>query len=478
MAGLGLLVSQAGATCLVRHANLDLQQAMTAIMAQGYMAVPSPGVVAQLPRWGPGFMGGLFLTLTSGSLIALATLAALRTAQHFFPSPAKPWALPIVMAAGLAVFLNTEGLNPGATLYALAVMAAVALPGLFIKSAAKRQKNALLRTVLIIGPLLLLTGIWLTRMDRNLFVDTRDRLLFSNPAGIGIANFYYDYNLFAVQAIAPLSHRTLIGIDLNGMGKTPSRQALADALRAADILDVGSSPGAAIVFKPEGSTLRWQDSGGRSLTVEPKEVLAGPKAVLERFSKTVDTKAPFRRLTLAGILLGFPVLLYLILFAAVEKTLSLFLGPRAVWAAAFVCLAVGSALFYPMMAAPKVEATAGTTAERISVLRQAARQGTDPLVLADAERAARSPRPAERYWFARALAGSRSTRGFALATDMAHDKNPIIACQACYALGEIGNRKAVPILLGLIENQNHWYTQRYAYSALRRLGWTQPTPSR
>ncbi len=478
LAGLGLLVSQAGATCLVRHANLALHQAMTAIMAQGYMAVPCPVVVAQLPCWGPGFMGGLFLTLSTGSLIVFATLAALGAARHLFLSPAKRCAFLIVLAAGLAVFLNTDGLNLGATLYALAVMAAVALPGLAMNRTAARQKNALLRIVIVIGPLLLLTGIWLTRMDRNLFVDIRDRLLFSNPAGVGIANFYYDYNLFAAQAIAPLNHRTLIGIDLSGINTAPGRQALADALRGADMLAVGSSPGAAITVKPEANALRWQDSAGRGITVAPQEILATPKPVRERFSKTVDTKAPFRRLTLAGILVGFPVLLYLILFAAVEKTLGLFLGPRAVWAAALVCMAVGSALFYPMMAAPRAGAAADTLAERILQLRQAVRQGTDPLVHTDGERAARSPWPAERYWFARALAGSRSTNGFALAADMAHDENPIIACQACYALGKIGNRKAVPILLGLIQNQNHWYTQRYAYSALRRLGWTQPAPSR
>ncbi len=478
----GLLASQAAATVLVHRAALDLQQQMTAIIAAGYLAVPSPAVVQQLSGWSGAFMGALFFTASTGALISLLTLAAVRLAQR----PLRAGILGALWAT-VAVFLNSTGLNPGATAYVAAVTAATAAAALATERPAQPARARRRRALVVCVPLLLLAGLWLTRLDRDLFVDIRDRLLLSNLAGVRIAAFYYDYTLFAACAMAPLVQQTLIGVDMSALAAEPDGPKLVAALRRRDVLDIGNASGAAAVLAPEAETVRWRHAAGRSVSASRKELLRHPEAVLEIFSRTVDRNGPFRLLTLAGLLAGFPVLLYAAMFTGIEAALGCLRPRQADVAAAAACLAVGAALLLALTTASRNIPAAGTDpdllersapSERISVLREAARRRIDPLRYRHAAAIAESSRVAERYWFARALAGAASLPAFPLLERMMNDPSPLVVCQACYALGELKNPKAVALLLNRIENGNHWYTQRYTYAALRKLGWTQPSGCR
>ena len=478
---LGLMVSQAAATGLVRCAALGFQEQMTAIIARGYVAVPSLRVVEDLSGWVNAFMGGLFFTATTGSLIVLITLGAVRLVQRSGWPLAGQAGVLAVLGAGAAVFLNHTGFNIGASVYVLAMMGTVTLAGFFFGSRLPPGRGRFPRAVIIAVSLVLLTGLWSTRLDPRLFVDVRDRLLFASPAGAKVVEWYYDYTLLAAQAMAPLSQRTQIGVDLSRLRDDGALGDLTEALRRCDVLDVGAAAGAAAIVWPQEKGLLWQDSSGRRLSLSRQEILAHPEAARQRISAALDPNGPFRRVTLAGILAGFPVMLYLAVFAGTETVLGRFLGHHGTWAAALVCLVIGAGVFYPLAAAPGAGTGSdaalwreGTLAGRIAVLRQAARQHIDPLRYADADSLSHSPRLAERYWLARALAGSRSARGFRLLVSMMRDSSPLVHCQVCYALGEIKDPKAIPLLLAVIERGGHWYTQRYAYAALRKLGWTQP----
>jgi len=44
---------------------------------------------------------------------------------------------------------------------------------------------------------------------------------------------------------------------------------------------------------------------------------------------------------------------------------------------------------------------------------------------------------------------------------------------AFQALGQRGDSRAVKEILKRIESSDHWYTQWYAYKALKALGWKQ-----
>jgi HEAT repeat protein len=80
---------------------------------------------------------------------------------------------------------------------------------------------------------------------------------------------------------------------------------------------------------------------------------------------------------------------------------------------------------------------------------------------------------AERYWLARALGVSRSTATFDDLMRLTADPHPNVVCQAYYALGRRGNRRAIPVIARQLEQSQHWYTQWYGYRSLKALGWRQ-----
>jgi hypothetical protein len=479
---IGVLVSQLAATFLVHGANLHLQKEMAAIIAKGYVAVPSAQVVEGLSSWFNAFMGAIFFTVTTGTLLVFVTLAVMRWVQgRKWPLSRQVGILAFLWLV-LAIVINSSGLNNGATIYVTAVMVAVVIAAAFLGSASRDTGGRLRRAVILFGPLILLTGLWLTRLDAQLFTNIRDRLLFSNPVGVKVVEFYYDYTLYGAQAMAPLSQHTMLAVDMSTLRGDADYQKLTNALRRWDVLDVGEAAGVSAILTPEGEGIRWQDPSGRTLTVSREDMLARADTVVKQYSTEVDRNGPFRLLTLAGILVGFPVMLYLMVFAVVEKLLSYALGRHAAVVTAVVCLAIGGALFYPLAAAPKAGATAanartlwqeGSLAGRVSVLKLATEKGMDPLQYPSAGTLADSALLVERYWLARSLASARSEDGFDLLEQMMQDPSPLVICQVSYALGQMGTPRAIPMMLGYVQNGGYWYAQRYAYAALKRLGWTQ-----
>jgi hypothetical protein len=83
----------------------------------------------------------------------------------------------------------------------------------------------------------------------------------------------------------------------------------------------------------------------------------------------------------------------------------------------------------------------------------------------------------ERYWLALALGWSKENRTIDDLLTLLGDPQPNVVCQALYALGNRGRDKRSDIIeaiLAKIRSTDSWYVQRYAYLALRSLGWRQP----
>jgi HEAT repeat protein len=59
---------------------------------------------------------------------------------------------------------------------------------------------------------------------------------------------------------------------------------------------------------------------------------------------------------------------------------------------------------------------------------------------------------------------------------LTEDDHPNVRCQAYYALGRRGDRRAVPVIIAQLKASRHWYVQWYGYRSLKTLGWRQ-TPS-
>jgi HEAT repeat protein len=81
--------------------------------------------------------------------------------------------------------------------------------------------------------------------------------------------------------------------------------------------------------------------------------------------------------------------------------------------------------------------------------------------------------PQERYWLVKTLAYSRGPGTYEDLLTFLNDKNTNVRCMAFYALGLRKNSKAINPILERIKQSDNWYSQTYAYNALRSLGWKQ-----
>jgi HEAT repeat protein len=81
--------------------------------------------------------------------------------------------------------------------------------------------------------------------------------------------------------------------------------------------------------------------------------------------------------------------------------------------------------------------------------------------------------PQERYWLVRTLAFSRQSGTYNDLLTFLNDKNTNVRCMAFYALGLRQNPSAIKPILERIKISDNWYSQTYAYSSLRSLGWKQ-----
>jgi HEAT repeat protein len=82
-----------------------------------------------------------------------------------------------------------------------------------------------------------------------------------------------------------------------------------------------------------------------------------------------------------------------------------------------------------------------------------------------------SPHIAVRYWLARALGKSRKQETYQDLLTLLNASQPNVVCQALYSIGQRGDSDAIDNILQVMGAFDHWYVQRYAYQALRELGW-------
>ena len=188
-------------------------------------------------------------------------------------------------------------------------------------------------------------------------------------------------------------------------------------------------------------------------------------------------------MTLVGLFLGFPVLLFVSVYGMLHLAANLVMGPvRSALTVSGICLVIGILLLLPMFNAHPLDVTpqnidaalaADTWPPRVAALRYIAKHRLDIADHPGYRSLLVSPLLVERYWLARAMAGSRVEETYAQLLPMIRAPHPNVVCQAFYALGVMGRRSAIgPIKQRLVE-LDHWYAQWYAYGALRKLGWRQ-----
>jgi hypothetical protein len=238
-----------------------------------------------------------------------------------------------------------------------------------------------------------------------------------------------------------------------------------------------------IVLHVSRADLELVSNDGEKVRTGIGRFMSAPGVWLRKYSEAADRLAPFRKMTLFGLLIGFPVLLFTLVYGVLQTIVgTVATERRTVWIASALCLSVGILLFLPMLGPGPLSLTdegvhqaltSDQWTRRVAALRHIEDRQMEIARFPAYRRLLTSRRVVERYWLARALAKSRVETTFAPLLTLLNDPHPNVVCQACYALGERGQRRAIQPIKDKLVRSDHWYVQWYGYRALRRLGWYQ-----
>ena len=482
---IGLLSAEIVATAHLYVSNLTLYQTIDAVRRSGYLAVPNETVAAGLTSLKTALTGGLFFTLSIGAGLSLAAMMLTWMWDRLFKRRRR--ALPMVLAPWITalVAVNFDGLNLVATLYVLVVPTVTATTAIVLLPTVTTMFSP--RSVLWpIAAIAILALAWSLVADADLFTNVRDHLLLKKPIGRWVTNAYYNHTLYPAEAFKSLSQKQMRTCVLDPYLDRIDRVRIERIVRIRDYLPVPNGVTADLTVAPgaDPTTLVLKHGNAPIMTVATRSFFKAPDDTLARFSAHLDTHRMFRKMTLGGLLVGLPLLLFTFLFNALGLVSDMAVSMAVSNAiAAALCIAVGISLLIPvyrghqaMTLPPLPIQSLGSASDhrRIATLRKVAEERQDITLAAINLDLANSPSVAERYWLARALAGARRSEAKRLLRQLADDPVPIVRCQALWAMGKRGNHSMRPWIIKQIDTSPHWYFQMYAYRTLRKLGWVQP----
>lgn len=483
----GLIVAQCIATGFVHLSNLAVHDMVREAGQSGFLAIPYGRAAAALTGWGAALGGGLFFTLSIGVGLALAAWAAWHVWIIAFSQNKYAGFLLLGFWALLIIAANANGPTLFPTLFCFGVPLATWGCLYFFHSASPAlDRHAWIIPAIALG---LLTALWATQLNPNLFVTIRDHLLLSNPIGRAVNDFYYRYTLFAAQSFKSVEQKTLRTCHFSGDVDDRIADAVKARLLRLDVLPLPDLRQPDMRARISKSSIALTDRHDRTVEDDLKQFFKAPRALLRSFSQTSDRYGPLRRMTLYGLMFGFPILLFIVVYAALRIALGPLLHRGFGWsnrnttlAAATLCLIIGSGLFLPIQASVTPPLSAANLAaalasdawqHRVAALRYAEKHGLDLADYPQYRALVHSTLPVERYWLARALAVGRNPATYADLISLIADNHPNVQCQVYYALGKRGNRSAIQTIQAQMLTSDHWYTQWYGYRAIRRLGWHQ-----
>ena len=479
---LGLFTAQVLATAQVYLSNIELYRTLLPIKDAGYFPIPNEQIMPRLQAWGPALFGGLFFTLSIGAGLSLLSLAAAWIWDRLVLRNKSFLIFYLVLWAGSFVLVNYRGFSPLVSLYFLFIPTVVFTTSLrWIRLQANQA--AWLDRMIHAVPLLLLAILWTSQMDRNLFLDLRDKLLLSNPIGTKINDFYYDYTLYPAEVFKTMDQKMLKACNLAAIREKPVAETLGKSLLNHDYLNVGRADRVDLEMEKVENDLVFRNRGKTVLRTKLQDFLASPGTLLKEFSKTTDKHVFFRQFTFFSLLFGFPVLLYIFLYTLLRLLMGLFFNSRpSSGIASILCLLAGAAFLVVLNFGEGKTLEVKDLGEalnsdswqkRVQALKMIERKRMEIAEFQGYQSLLKSPRIPERYWLVRTLGVSQRQETYQDLLTFLDDPHPNVVGMAFYALGQRGEKRAIKGIIERIETSNHWYNQWYAYRALRTLGWKQ-----
>ena len=479
---LGLITSQIIATVHVYNSNMDLYAALKLMNYAGYLTVPNKNVLNSLVGVAPAFCGGVFFTLSIGAGISLISLFAAWMWHHFFSRHRHWLILFLLLWAASLVIMNLRGFHLFITLYVLAIPPIV-FGSTLILYWMQEQCHSGHQFLVHLIPVLILTVLWFTQYDRSLFIDLRDHLLFSNPVGKRVTEFYYKYTLYAAEAFKSLDQKLLKTCRLENFSNQALAQSVQKVLIKYDYLPVETDAAVNLHIVEKNHSLIFKHHGRMILQTSNNELRAKPGPVLSRFSTESDRFSMFRQMTFVSLLIGYPLTLYLLFHSLIWFCANLFIDNRkALTVSSILCFFISLCIFTLFYFSRSPQISEHELAEALSSHRWQQRVAALRFIEASKLEIGRfenyhqmvtSPHISERYWLAKTLANSRQADTAEVLLTLSNDSNTNVVSMAFWAMAQRKDPRVVEQIIRQIESSDDWYSQLYAYKALRSLGWYQ-----
>jgi hypothetical protein len=474
----GLFAAQIIAAIQVYLSNAGLYRAFTVMREACYFVVPNQHVVHYLKEFAPAFFGGLFFTLTVGAGLSFLTIVAVWIWDRVFLRSRIFLILLLLFWTGCLLWVNFHGFCSAATSYFILVPAAVFAAALKWMPAQTGRRTQLIHVV----SLLLLALLWLPRAGSDLFLDIRDNLLLSTSFGTKISDFYYRYTLYPAEAFKSLDQKILRTCSLEGIEDSMT-QPLEKRLLDHDYLNIIGYPEADLEITEEGGMLAFRNREKTILLAAPGDFLASPGNVLKEFSLKSDRHSLFRKFTFFCLLTGFPLILYITLYALFYLVSCIFMdSKKSSVAASILCFSIGALILSSLYFAGRKTIDVGNLSEamesgrwrdRVAALKVVERERMEIGDFKAYKKMLKSPYIPERYWLAKAMSKSRKPEIYSELLALLNDPDRNVVCMTFYALGQRKDPGAIKEITGRIDVSGDWYSQQYAYRAVRRLGWKQ-----
>ena len=385
---------------------------------------------------------------------------------------------------GCLFCVNFHGFSPAATSYFILVPAVVFAAALKWMPAqiGRRPRTG---ELIYVAPLLLLALLWLPRAGGDLFLDIRDNLLLSNSFGTKISDFYYRYTLYPAEALKSLDQKILRTCRLEGIKDFPAQplEPLEKKLLDHDYLNIRGYPKADLEITEEGGMIAFKNRGKTILRIAQGDFLAASGDVLKEFSLKSDKHSSFRKFTFFCLLTGFPLILYITLYVLFYLVSCIFMdSKKSSVTASILCFTIGAVILSSLYFGGKKTIDVGNLSEglesgrwreRVAALKVVERKGMEIGDFRAYKRMLKSSYILERYWLAKAMSVSRKPETYSELLALLNDPDRNVVCMTFYALGQRKNPGAAGEIIKRIEVSGDWYSQQYAYRALRNLGWKQ-----
>lgn len=479
---IGLGISQVIAFFQVYQSNNELHRTVSTLYEVGYLTVPNLVVMKRLQEFWPAFWGGLFFTFSSGAGFSLAGMAA----GWFWSGLCRRnrFVLFIFLSiwGGVLLIFNIHGFTLYPSLYC-----GIVAPTLFLLTAkweaySATQFTGRLKWLHILSiPMLAL--LWFTQFDAELFIDLRDNLLLSNYPGRKINQFYYRYTLYPAEAFKSLDQKLIRTCRLEGIQNPLIKKKLTRTLLTNDYLPVPGDYRTDLRLHLKDTDLIFSDGDRTILKIGTRQFFARPQKAFQNYSESLDFHGAFRQFTYLSLLVGFPVLIYIILHFCLYYLTALFWDQKssAIFAS-LACLFVGILVLVYFQShrtgsaqIKNIDEALGSKnlSVRIAALKLIHRKKLDIADYPAYPDLIQSPDTRERYWLAVAMAGSRSPKTYDVLLEFLDDNSINVRTMAIQSLSLRNNRQAIRPILDKIRTSREWYDQLYAYKALRSLGWKQ-----